>query len=75
MGIPPSYTSRISNAEVLQRAGVQSASDQLYRRQLVYMGKIMRSPPESALRWASFTPGATVPAADRYERRRGRPNK
>ena len=75
MGIPPSYISRISNAEVLQRAGVQSASDQLYRRQLVYMGKIMRSPPESALRRASFIPGTDVPATDRYERRRGRPNK
>eukprot|EP00959_Pyramimonas_sp_CCMP1952_P276224 5773951-Pyramimonas_sp.AAC.1 len=45
MGISPSYISRISNAEVLQRAGVQSASDQFYRRQLVYMGKIARSPP------------------------------
>ena len=75
MGISPSYISRISNAEVLQRAGVQSASDQLYRRQLVYMGKIMRSPPESALRRASFIPGTDVPATDRYERRRGRPNK
>ena len=73
LNIPPSYISRISNAIVLQRAGAESASDQLRKRQLLQLGKISRSPPDSALRGASFILGTDFPATDRYVRWIGRP--
>ena len=54
IGIKPAFVSRVSNIDVLQRAGCMPASGLLERRQLELLGKILRSPPSSELQWADL---------------------
>lgn len=75
MGISPSYVSRISNAEVLQRAGCQKLSESLKKRQLKLLGSILREPEGGPRKAAAFIPNTKRPATDRYVRRIGRPSK
>ena len=74
-GIAPSYSSRVSNASVLARAGYPIATELLKKRRLQLLGKILRSPEGHPLRVASFIPGTTIPATERFVRRVGRPSK
>ena len=75
LGIKPSYWSRVSNVEVLRRAGMKSATDLLTAQQLMQLGKVLRAPKESALHHTSLIPGTLQTATARYVRRRGRPRK
>jgi len=75
LGIAPSFISRISNAEVLRRAGARKASELLTEQQLVLLGKVLRSPQTSALHTSTLIPGTLQPATSKYVRRRGRPRK
>ena len=71
-GVGHSYYSRVSNAAVLQRCGVQKFSAVLMFRQLVLLGQIARMPDEHPVRRCVFRPDSydlVLPAA----RRRGRP--
>ena len=67
--------SRVSNAIVLARAAYPIAADLLKKRRLQMFGKILRSPEGHPLRVASFIPGTTIPATERFVRRVGRPSK
>jgi hypothetical protein len=73
--ISPAYYSRISNEVVRQSAGFECASTKLSKRQLLLLGKIMRSPEGEPRRSSSFIPGTILAATERYVRRVGRPQK
>ena len=73
--ILPSHLSRISNAAVRERAGWKCASRLLLARQLFFLGKVIRSTPDSLLSAVSFIPGTLQPATSRFIRRVGRPRK
>ena len=73
VGIKPSFISRVSNLEVLQRSGHTLATTLLDRRQLQLFGKVLRSPETHPLRAISFIPGTNRPLTERFVRRRGRP--
>ena len=75
LGIRPAFWSRVSNAEVLRRAGVKPATTILVEQQLTQLGKVLRAPKESALHSTTLTAGTLQPATDFYVRRRGRPRK
>ena len=73
--IQPAYFSRISNESVRQTAGFERASTKLSERQMVLLGKVIRSPEGEPLRNSSFIPGTIRAATERYVRRVGRPRK
>jgi len=75
LGIAPSFFSRVSNAEVLRRSHMRSATELLAQQQLMQLGKVLRSPLGCALHHTSLIPGTLQPATSRYVRRRGRPHK
>ena len=75
IGVKPSWISRVTNVDVLARAGHTAASALLLERQLHQFGKVLRSGPEHPLRLASFVPGTEQPATEHYVRRCGRPAK
>jgi hypothetical protein len=72
-GIKLAYTSRVSNAAVLQATGEKPLTSSLERQQLLLFGKAARLPADTLLRQATFSPGSLSPAADRYIRKVGRP--
>ena len=72
-GIPPAYLSRVSNKEVLHRAGHRPATELLRKKRLQLFGKVLRSPEGHPLRASCFMRGTTLPATDQYVRRIGRP--
>ena len=73
LGTPSAYVSRVSNKTVLQRAGVLPFSVQVLRRQLLLLGKVALSPPNSPLRRDVFVDGSLQPQIGGYIRRVGRP--
>ena len=73
LGIAPAFVSRVSNARVLLAAGFEAASVQLSKRQLLLLGRAVRSPADSPMRSASFIPNTLEAATSRYVRRVGRP--
>jgi hypothetical protein len=75
IGIKPSWISRVSNVDVLTRAGHTAASTLLLERQLHQFGKVLRSAHVHPLRLASFVTGTEYPATEEYVRRVGRPAK
>ena len=75
IGVKPSYISRVSNVEVLQRTAHSSATDLLRQRQMRLLCKIVESGEEYPLRRASFIPGTDQPLTDQFVRRRGAPCK
>ena len=75
VGIPVAYVSRISNKEVLARAGHRAVSDTLRKRRLELYGKVVRSAVDHPMRQVCFIGGTTLPATDLYVRRVGRPCK
>ena len=75
LGIKPAFISRVSNKDVLGKAGHQAASEMLRRRRLQLLGKIFRQPAPHPLRKACFIGDTSGLATDQYIRRRGRPAK
>ena len=75
LGIQPAYLSRISNAEVLRRAGILTASEVLAKQQLDQLGMVLRADVESPLHTAAFTPGTMEAATSHFVRRVVRPRK
>jgi len=72
-GVLPSYISRVSNVQVLQKASQKPLSEQMTLQQLLLFGKAARAPPGSIFRDCAFCPGSLRSAADRFVRRVGRP--
>ena len=75
LGISHVFYSRVSNAEVLRRAGVKLATNVLAEQQLTQLGKVLRAPQTSALHTTTLTAGTLQPATSYFIRRRGRPRK
>ena len=75
LGIRPSYDSRISNKEVMSRAGIRTISDVLARQQLDQLGRVLRADITSPLHTVALTPGTLEPATSHFKRRVGRPRK
>ena len=71
--IAPSFISWVSNVRVLRQAGVASFSDQLLQRQMIFLGKIARSPADSPLRRDTFSLGTILHQLGRFVGRVGRP--
>jgi hypothetical protein len=71
--IPASYVSRVSNAEVLVRAGVRPLSEQLLLQQLCLFGKAARASEGSPMRVDTFRAGGIKPVIGHFIRKRGRP--
>ena len=71
--IRTAYISRVSNACVFQRAGVQPFSAQLQRRQILLLGRVAHAPISSALRSSVFVGDGLSTQINRFKRRRGRP--
>ena len=75
IGVKPAFISRVSNADVLARAGHRAASALVYKCRLQLFGRVLRSPASSPLRQACFIGGTLFPATERFVRRVGRPSK
>ena len=71
--ITPSMISRITNAAVLEKAGVSKLSMQMLKRQLVLFGRIAAMSPDSLVRKACLEEERALPVENRLPRRRGRP--
>ena len=73
LSIPNAYISRVSNAQVFGRAGVQPLSAQLKRKQLELLNKVAHSPTDSPVRMNTFIAGTLQPQIGSCKRRVGRP--
>ena len=71
-GIPHSYISRVSNAEVLRRAGEHPVSKTLLHRQLLLLARIAALPSEDVRRRCIFQ-GDRLELLQAVPRKRGRP--
>lgn len=73
--IPHSYYSRVSNQQVLTRAGARQATDVLLERQLLWLGRLALKPDGDALRQSVLKSGPRrlEPRSPEGKRRRGRP--
>ena len=75
LGIQPSFESRVSNKEVMDRAGIYDISCVLTQQQLEQLGRVLRADTAAPLHTAAFTPGTLEPATCHWVRRVGRPRK
>ena len=73
LGVPAAFVSRISNAEVLRRAGKTQLSEQLFYKQLTLLRKVARDDPHSPLRADTFVNGSLQPQVGVFIRKVGRP--
>ena len=73
VGVPHSFWSRISNADVLEKIHARPLSLQLLEQQLLLFGKIFRRPDEDIMRQMVFNPGCETLRTSRIGRARGRP--
>ena len=73
LGIQHSMISRVTNVEVLSRAGVRKASVMLLERQLRLFGRIALCSELQTLRDCLLRPGSLSLKSDDYLRRVGRP--
>ena len=71
--IPSSYISRISNAEVLSRAGCSCLPDRLRQSQLRLLERVLNDTQPTVLREATFRRDSDTPLTAVWVRRRGRP--
>ena len=60
---------------VRSQAGWKTASKLLLERQLIFLGKVLRTSSDSVLRKVCFIPDTLQPSTSRYVRRVGRPRK
>ena len=75
-GIPAAYISRVTHAQVRKKAKATTASTDIFKTQLRWMGHILRKPPTDPLRIVLFGPNHNL---DGYrpttgKRKQGRPN-
>ena len=70
--IPPSYYSRVSNADVLAEVGAPKLSTILLERQLGYFGDLARRPHSCPVRKMVFKEDLSMQSLD-VKRRPGRP--
>ena len=75
IGVTPAVISRVSNADVLQKARHRQLTLTLRKRRLQLFGKVLRSPEGHPLRVVSLIPRTLEPATNRYVRRVGRPRR
>ena len=73
IGVKPAFISRVSNVEVLEKAGHRQLTTTLRKRRLQLFGRVLRSPEGHLLRVVSLIPRTLEPATNRYVRRVGRP--
>ena len=71
--VPHAYLSRVSNAQVLQQAGVPALTQTLRERQLKLFGELARKGDTSLLRQVVFQPGTLEARRWPGLRRQGRP--
>ena len=71
LGIPHAFMNRVSNAEVLSRAGRSPARFFLLRSQLNLYGRIVRLPNDDLLRSSLIIRDGIRPAHFNFRRRRG----
>ena len=71
--VPPAYVSRVSNAAVFAMAGQRPLSDNLMKRQMLFMGQLARRPDEDPVRRSVFEPAGFDLRPPSGPRRRGRP--
>ena len=74
-GVKPVFISKVSNADVLARAGHRAASALVYKCGLQLFGKVLRSPISSPMRQACFIAGTYISTTEQFVRRVGRPSK
>ncbi len=72
-GIRPSFLSRISNEEILQKFYACKLSNLLLEQQLLYFGKIARMPNDAPIRQLIFENDSIRLKRNLGRRRRGRP--
>ena len=72
-GIPAAFISRVSNAAIFARAGVNSLTDQILRRQPSLLGRCARAESDNPLRRDVFLPGSLIFVIGQRTRRIGRP--
>ena len=70
---PPAYVSRISNAEVLRKAGQTALSSIILQSQLRLFSEIAQSPVSDPLRAATFHGEGVTPITNAFVRKQGRP--
>ena len=73
IGVKPAFLSRVSNADVLEKARHRKLTTTLVKRRLQLFGKVLRSPEGHPVRVVSLIPRTLEPATNRYVRRVGRP--
>ena len=73
LGIAPSFWSRVSNKDVLNRIGPPKLSKILLEQQLGFLGTLARRPDTCPVRKFVFGPQLSRKLVD-YKRRQGRPN-
>ena len=75
LGIKASYISRVSNKDVLVKAGTHSIQYFIIQKQLQLLGHIMRLPPDHPDRLVTFQRGTDCDPCfpEEFKRRRGRP--
>ena len=71
--IPPAFISRVSNTIVYEKAAVVPLGTQLFRMQLVLLGKAAQSKAGDPLRRNVFVGDSLRPVIGYYVRRQGRP--
>ena len=73
LGVPLAFVSRVSNATVFARAGVQSLEKPLLRSQFDLLGKAAQAPPGSAMRRNIFLEDTLRLVVGHFVQRVGRP--
>ena len=73
VGIPPSYTSRVTNQEVLNTLQTKPLTTKLFKRQLMHTSNIAARPASDACRDILFLPGEIKLRPLDGKRIRGRP--
>ena len=71
--IPAAFVSRVSDRTVFECAGVQPLTEQIFKRQLILLGQVVRAPDADPLRRDVFVNGTVRPVISHYIRRVGRP--
>ena len=71
--IPHSFVSRVSNAAVLEKAGMKLFTEHLLKHQLHLLRKVAITGVGHPMRQDTFADASLTPQIGRYIRRRGRP--
>ena len=72
-GVLPSFVSRVSNQEVVERMDATPLSQKLKRKQLLLYGRLVRQPGDEFSRCIAIEPGGCRPRNWNPKRKVGRP--